>query len=156
MPKILDLFRDKEMEETRVPITTEDEPKLGVDVQDSIVDGYRKDKLKKAAVSGLLDSIKGKTPPNQPRLIQFLGILCRTRAETGEITETDEPREEDIGIGFSFIIEMARAKVAVNDLDDSTRHILSALYTGLQIGHKRTTSGLPLEYSATETGFGLQ
>ena len=89
-------------------------------------------------------------------LTKHLGILRRHRNADGTVTETDEPDEKDIGIGFSFILEMIRAKVAVNDLDDQTRHILAAMYFGLTLGHKKTAQGLPLDGAASETGFGLQ
>ena len=82
--------------------------------------------------------------------------MRRHRNADGTFTETDEPDEKDLGIGFSYILEMVRAKVAVNDLDDPTRHILAAMYFGLTLGHKKTARGLPLESAATETGFGLQ
>ena len=139
-----------------MPKPTEDDPKRGVDYLESIVNGYEKEKLKRAAISGLLESVKGKKEPQKENSKKISGILCRTRTEDGEILETESPKEEDVGIGFSFIIEMARAKVAINDLDDRTRHIVSALYTGLTIGHKKTTAGLPLTYTASETGFDLQ
>ena len=48
------------MEDTRAPEPTEEDPKRGVDYLESIVNGYEKEKLKRAAISGLLESVKGK------------------------------------------------------------------------------------------------
>ena len=57
----------------------------------------------------------------------------------------------EFGIGLPFILEMARAKVAGNDLCDTNRNIISALYIGMTLGRKRTGTGLPLDSPALET-----
>ena len=80
--------------------------------------------------------------------------MCRKRDAQGDITILDEI-PTGFGIGLPFVLEMVRAKVAGNDLCDTTRNIISALYIGMTIGRKRTGTGLPLDNPAIETDNGL-
>ena len=79
----------------------------------------------------------------------FSGILRRTRAANGEITTTSSVGPEH-GIDLPFILQMARAKVAGNDLDDAIRHTITGLYIGMSLSRKRSATGLPLDSPITE------
>ena len=80
--------------------------------------------------------------------------MCRKRTAKGDITTLDEI-PTGFGTGLPFVLEMIKAKVAGNDLDDSERHIISALYTGLSLARKRSGKGLPLDAPALELNTGL-
>ena len=82
-------------------------------------------------------------------------MLCRRRAASGYVYEAENLTKEANGIGFPFLLEMMRARVAGNDLSDTERHIATALYIGMYLGHKKTSSGLPLTAPATETDITL-
>ena len=78
-------------------------------------------------------------------------MLCRKRAASGYVYETADVDQERNGIGFPFLMEMIRAKVAGSDLEDLQRVASAALYIGLQLGHKKTAQGLPLDAPLIET-----
>ena len=91
----------------------------------------------------------------KPKLIINLGLLCRKRAASGYVHEAVNVTDETSGIDLPFILEMIRAEVASNDLTDTERHIASALYVGLVIGHRKTSFGLPMQAPATENDIEL-